>query len=83
MSLIENTRPRYSSSICCCRIVAVQIATPCAASPSANPMTRNGTCRKLAPSRPVRMPPAASSTVIQADLASRLVAYGVTSAAVP
>src|ERR1700685_3931871 len=60
MSWIENTRPRKLSSTCCCRIVAVQMATPCAASPSANPMIRKGTCWNVAPSRPVTTPPLAS-----------------------
>ena len=46
-------------------------------------MTRNGTCAKVTPSTPVHTPPPASSTAIQAGLASRRVAAGVTSAAIP
>ena len=63
MSLTENTRPRKSSSISCCRIVVVQIATPWATTPSPNPIAMNSTWPKVSPSAAVSTaPPAASRT---------------------
>ena len=57
------------------------MATLCRVRYRQNPMARKATWRKVSPSARVTTALAASISVIQAGLASRLVAGGVTSAA--
>jgi hypothetical protein len=64
-------------------MVVEQMATPWALRPRANARTRNATGLNVSPSTPVTTALAASSSVIQAGLASRRVAAGVISAAQP
>jgi hypothetical protein len=64
-------------------VVSTQIFTPCAVTPSANPMIRNGTWLNVTPSAPSTIPPTASVITIQARLPIRPDTVGVIRAAAP
>ena len=83
MSFTENTRPRNSSVVSCCKIVVVEIAMPCATTPRMNPIATYSGWPNVSPSVPVTTPPTASMAVTQPALDIRLVATGVSQAAAP